>query len=84
MPQLVVIVQVLVAQRQPIDTLRHQLLDRVLDPHRIAMVTKTGGKLRDDPGALLHLAQQQTARIAGDYAPVKPTPHFALSEGMKS
>ena len=45
--QLVVIVEILIAQGQPVHPLADQLLHRVLDPIRVAMIRETGGKLPD-------------------------------------
>ena len=83
LPKLIVVVQIFIPQRQPVHPLAHQLLHRVLDPLRLPMVRKTSRKLGDDPRALLHLAQQQPPRVAGDGSPVKPPPHLAPAQGMK-
>jgi len=82
-PQLVVIVQIFIAQRQRKHPLRHKFLHRVLDPLRIAMVGKAGGQPLHDLHPLLHLPQQQSTGVAGDRATVKPTLYFALRQGMK-
>ena len=42
------------------------------EARRVAIIPKTGGQLRHDPGALLHLAQQQTAGGARDRSTAKP------------
>ncbi len=83
MSQLVVIIQVFIPQRQSVHPLRHQLLDPVLDSLRVPMVRETSRKLGEDSRPLLHLAQQQSSRIAGDGSPVKPAPHLAPTQGMK-
>jgi len=77
-PEFFVVVQVLIPQGQSVHALRHQFRDRVLDPRRLAMVAERGRKLSDDPGALLHLPQQQTPGVAGDRSAIKPTSDFAL------
>jgi len=43
---------------------------------RIPVIPKAGRKLRQDPGPLLRLPQQQPSRVAGDRSPVKPPPHL--------
>ena len=78
-PQLLVIVQVFVAQRQPVHPLRHQFFHPVLGVRRVAMVPQTGGQLGHDPRPLLHLAQQQAARVAGDRPAVKAALYLASS-----
>ena len=47
------------------------------------MVPKAGRELGDDPRALLHLTQQQTAGVRGDRPAIKLTPHFASKQGVK-
>jgi len=81
--QLVVVVQVFVAQRQPINPLRHQFSNRVLHLLWDPMVSKAGREALDDPRPLLHLAQQQPARVRGHRSPVKPAYHLALIQRMK-
>ena len=56
--QLVVIVEILVAQRQAIDPLLNQLAELVLHSVGAPVIGKTGGELAHDPGSLLDLAQQ--------------------------
>jgi hypothetical protein len=57
-PQLLVIVQILIPQRQPVHALGHQLLHPVLNALRLPMIAETARKLLDDSRPLLHLAQQ--------------------------
>ncbi len=80
-PQLVVIVQILISQRQPIDPLGHRFFDPVLDQFRFAPVLEAGGKLPHDARPLFDLAQEQTARIAGDVAAVEPGRHVTVPKG---
>jgi hypothetical protein len=42
------------------------------------MVLKAGREALHDPRPLFHLAQQQSARVRGDRAAVKPRRHFSL------
>ena len=82
--QLLVIVQILLTQGQTIDALRHQLLHGVFDPVRIAIIGEAGGKLAQDPDALLDLPQQQTTAVTGDRSAVELRPDLASFLGMKS
>ena len=66
--QLVVIVEILIAQRQPEDALPHQCRDRVLDITPVAPIHKALGKPTHQPEAPIHLPQQQRARVRGDRA----------------
>ncbi len=83
-PQLLVIVQVFVSQGQPIDSLGHQLLHRMFDQIGIPIIGEAGGKLAQDPNALLDLPQEQTTTITGDRSAVKLRPDLASLLGMKS
>jgi hypothetical protein len=56
--QLVVVVEVLVAQCQTEDPLAHQRLDLMLHIARVAPVSETLGEPTDQPQATIHLAQQ--------------------------
>jgi hypothetical protein len=80
---LLVIVQVLVTQRQRVHPLRHQFFHAVLDLFFHPMVPKAGRKARDDSRPLLHLAQQQPARTGGDRPPVK-SPRQPLAQVFRS
>ena len=76
-PQLVVIVEVFVSQRQRVDPLRDQLSHPVFDAPRIAAVLETGRQARQQVDALVHLAQQQRAAIGADHPAVKASAHLA-------
>ena len=63
MSQIIVVVEILVTQRQGVNALGDQFLDRVLDQIRVTMVGETGRKLPKDAGDPLRLTQEQTARV---------------------
>jgi hypothetical protein len=73
-PQLLVVVQVFVTERQRVDSLRDQPPCRVLHLPRRPMVPKTFRKTLNDPRPLFHLPQQQATPIGADRTTVKP-PH---------
>jgi hypothetical protein len=77
--QLVVIIEILISQTQPVDPLRHQFFYREFRESRISIIRKTHRKSPDDSRPLFHLPQQQTARVGRDVATVKMTHHFAIS-----
>jgi len=62
--QLLVIVQVFVAQCQAVNALRQHLLDPVFDPLRIPGVLKTGRQAAQQMDPALHLTQQQRPSVA--------------------
>jgi hypothetical protein len=78
-PQLIVIVEIFIAQTQSIGPLSDQFLDRELDESRIAIISKTRRESPDDSRPLLHLSQQQPTGVSRDVAAVKVTYHFSIS-----
>src|SRR3954454_9929522 len=71
MAELVVVVEVLVAKRNPDNPLHHQRLDGMLGVSAIAAVLEAG---RQAPGQAQHrvgCSQQQGASIAGDGPAIK-------------
>ena len=65
------VVEVLVAQGQGIDSLGEQLLDGVLDEVGVAVVGEAPGELADDAGEVLDLAEQECPTVGGDVAAVE-------------
>ena len=55
--QEVVVVEVLITQRQAVNPLGDQFLDRMLDEQWVAVITKAGGQLAAEAQALVDLAQ---------------------------
>ena len=81
--QLVVVVEILMAQCQAEDPLTHQRLDLMLHIARVAPVTETPRKPTDQPKATIHLAQQQTSRVRGDVTAIEASHHRAASNRFK-
>ena len=81
--ELVMVVPILVAQRQRIDPLRHQRLHRVLDAARVPVVGETGGKLPDQPSPGFHLPQQHRPTIRAQPPPVKARLHLPSTPPWK-
>ena len=71
MPQFVVVVQVLVAERDADDALHHHGLDLVLHQFGGARVGEAGGEPLGQPDGTIGLAQQQGTGIRGDRAAVE-------------
>jgi hypothetical protein len=69
--QLVVIVEILIPEGQPIDPLRHHLRYAVLNQLGAAMIGETARQALQQVDAPVRLAQQQGATIAGDRAAVE-------------
>ena len=61
--QEVVVVEVLITQRQAVNPLGDQFLDRMLDEQWVAVITKAGGHLAAEAQALVDLAQEQRAAV---------------------
>ena len=81
--EVVVVVEVLVAQRQGVDPLGEEVLDGVLDEVGVAVVGEAGGELADDAGESLGLAEQQGAAVGGDGAAVEVGEDLAGAEHGK-
>ena len=75
LPQLIVVVQILVAQSDTVHALPHQLADAVFHQVRSPVIAKTGGELAQDSGALFHRAQQQRSGFRGDLSAIEPGHH---------
>ena len=58
-----VVVQVLIAQCKPKDSLRDQISDRMLDGIGVAKILETAYHLVEQLDALIDLLQQQGARV---------------------
>jgi hypothetical protein len=71
MAQLVVVVEVLIAQRNANHPLHHQRLDRMLGVGRIAAVLEAGRQAAGQPQHPICGPQQQGTGIAGDGATIK-------------
>ena len=65
MAQLLMIVEIFIAQRQPVDALRQHLAHRVLDPCRVPPIPKAGRRPREQADLAVGAAQQQAASVAG-------------------
>ena len=81
--EVVVVVEVLVAQGQGVDPLGEEFLDGVLDEVGVAVVGEAGGELADDAGESLGLAEQQGAAVGGDVAAVEVGEDLAGAEHGK-
>ena len=79
----VMIIQILVAEREPIHPLRDQGRHRMLDPGRRAIIGEARGKPRHNPRRALHLAQQHGAPIRRQRAPIKTSHHVVPLRRVK-
>jgi hypothetical protein len=80
-PQRLVIVQILIAQSQPVEAL--QLLHRMVHPACIPGVHKAPGQLPRQSQAPIRLAQQQRPSIARQRPPAEIHPHLTRSQIRK-
>jgi len=81
-PQGVVIVEILVTQRQGVQALGQQLLDGVVHQHLLARIVKQWPK-RAKAKALIDLAQEQDAAITAEMAAGKVGLHLADPKSSK-
>jgi len=77
------VVESFVAKRESVDALLHQLLDRMRDAHRAALVGKAGGEPAQNVGPALDLAQQQSAAVTDNMTTVKTAHHFAWADAFE-
>src|SRR6516225_4705352 len=84
MAQLVVVVQVLIAKRNPKHPLPNQSHDLVLDQILLSHIVKACCEPTHHPNRTIRLAQEQRASIRGHGAPVESSHHFAALHGCKS
>ena len=82
--QLIVIVEILITERQPVDALGNQLAHAVFDLRGLTMVAEAGGELPHDARALFELAQQQGAAVGGDRAAIETGHHLAAAMAGKA
>ena len=78
------VVEILVAQAQPQDPLLDQRLDGVFDPFRIPMIGEALAQPTQNPGPLLHFAQEDAPGVGGDLAAVEPAYDVPSVQALKS
>jgi hypothetical protein len=81
--QLVVILDVFVAERNADHALPDQLRQAVLHLLRTAMIDEAAGQPLDQPDRPVGLAQQQGPRVRGDRPAVEGGHHLAAVESFK-
>ena len=81
--QLLVVVQVLVAQCQTVNALRQHLFDRVLDQFLVAIVAETACQTPKQVDPPLSLAEKQRPAIARHVTCREPRLHTARKMGCK-
>ena len=77
------IIEILVAQRQPVDALRQQLLRRVVNETPVAPVRETPRQCPGHTKACVDLPKQQHPAITGQRASRKIRHHFSRTEALK-
>jgi len=81
--QPVVVIEILVAERQPEHPLSNQLPHTVLDDVGVAVVDKLQGQALDNTRPRLDFPQQQSAAVRTDVAPIELAHHRAAAQGVK-
>ena len=84
MAQFVVVVQILIAERDPEHPLADQGRDLVLDQFRTPLVVKARRKPIHHPDGAIRRAQQQRSGIRGDRAGIERRHHLASFNRFKS
>ena len=82
-PKGVVIVEVFITQGQPIEPLGQQLREGVIDKALIASIGKTTGQGAGETQAMIDLAQEQDAAVAGEKTAGKIGHDFARAQILK-
>jgi hypothetical protein len=82
-PQFIVVIEILVAQRQPEHALRDQIQQRMLDLVGLAVVGEARGEAPYDSGSLLQLLQHQRSPIGGDGAPIETPNQLSASQVLR-
>src|SRR2546426_3078890 len=72
--ELLVVIQVFVAQRQSVNPLRQHLVQLMLDPLPSAVVGEAGRDALQQTNLAVRLAQQQPTAVGGQLAAIK-SPH---------
>jgi hypothetical protein len=80
---LVVVVQILIAQRQTVHPLGQHLLDAVLGQPGRAEIGEAAGQAPQEPHPAIHLPEQERAGIRGQRASVKTGQHRAAKMSCK-
>jgi len=65
LPQLLVIVQIFIAQRQPLNALRQHLFQTVFDPFGLSVVGEATRHAPQQADPAIGLAQQQCTTLGG-------------------
>jgi hypothetical protein len=81
--QLVVIVEVFVAQGQPFEPLRQEFFQPVLDKAWVALIVEALGQRPRHAQAVIDLAQQQRPTVAGERAAGEIGHDFSMTQGLK-
>ena len=80
--QIIVVVQIFVAQRQTIYPLGHQIPHAVFDALGVAVIGEASDQAIQQADTLIHLAQQQSATVRSDSPTVKAANHLAPTQGL--
>ena len=82
-PQVVVVDQVLVAERQAEDALSDQAPDRMSDEGRMTTITKARGEPVHKPNGLIRRAEKKSPSIRGQAPAIKLRDEFAATRSSE-
>ena len=74
------VVEVLIAQSQGVDSLGDAMLERVLDELRVTIIREARGELTNDPSERFRLAEQQATALGGNVATIESGEDLARAE----
>ena len=77
------VVQILVAQRQRAEPLRHQLAHPVFDKTRVALVDEATRHSARETGRAVHLAQKHRATVAAEVTAAEIGHDLARTQVLK-
>lgn len=77
------VVEVFLTERESVDALLDQLLDRMRDAEWVTLVGEAGGKPAENVGSVLDLAQQECTAITHNGTAVKAAHDFAFANTFK-
>ena len=82
-PQVVVVIEILIAQRQSENALHDEIQQRVLDLIGLAVIGEASGEAAHDSRALLQFLQSQHSAIGGDVAAIEAPDQLPPSQFLR-
>src|SRR5207244_5614898 len=84
MAQMIVIIQILIPERQSERSLPDHRLQRMFDQQRVAVIAEASGELLDDASPPLGLAQQQPSTIRAELPTIELNDHLTPPQRLET